>query len=192
MTPLPRPPSHIRGASKTYPNLKLAFHRRSGIPILINPLRDILAVPLQPAALSMDRVQALRQSHSEALGAPLGEERLHLRLLLQAREAGCADRDHGAEHGEACREAAGQLVPVHCHPLEQRVDAVGVGAESADGHVDILLLDLVADGEGEGALDELGVLGAAERAESSVALVGVDRVAVDAEDGVVLFRLAKE
>jgi len=61
-----------------------------------------------------------------------------------------------------------------------------VGAEGGDGEVEVLALDVVAEGEGEGAVDEGRVRGAAEGAQRRVALVGVARGAVFVQDGVVL------
>lgn len=61
-----------------------------------------------------------------------------------------------------------------------------MGAEGGDGEVEVLALDVVAEGEGEGAADEGRVRGAAEGAQRRVALVGVARGAVFVQDGVVL------
>ena len=72
------------------------------------------------------------------------------------------------------------------HPCPEGVDAGGVGAQGGDGQVEVLALDVVGEGQGEGALDEVGVGGAAQGPEGRVALVGVFGGAVGVQDGVVL------
>lgn len=120
------------------------------------------------------------------LGTPGVEKGVDVAQLALGREAGGADLDDGAEHGEAGRQFLLEHGPVGLHPAPEGVDAGGVGAEGGDGEVEVLALDVVAEGQGEGALDEGRVGGAAEGAQGRVALVGVARGAVYLEDGVVL------
>ena len=106
--------------------------------------------------------------------------------VLGGAETRRAHADDGAEHGETGWEALGELVPVVGHETVEGFDTFDVGAESADGHVDILLFDFTAEGEGESSLNQFGSLGSAKGSKGCVALVAVGGVAVCIENDVVL------
>jgi len=175
------------------PNLQLALdmlalhvlHR-----VAAHPFLNILPIPRQPVRLRTDSIAALRQTLVVALGALIREELLHALEAFLARERGCANRDHGAEHTEAGRQLLDQLVPVFGQPGEEGFDTCGMCAETGAGHVYVLLLNFFAENHGESALDEFRVLGSAENTEGRVFLVGVLGIAVYLENGVVLCPLA--
>lgn len=162
MNPLPAPrmlPMVLTSPHRPRPHLQLALNILHRVPL--RPLFNIRPISLQPRSLSANSIQALRQPLIEALRAPLPKESLNTLQIFLARERARADRDHRAEHRQAGREPARELVPVRRHPGEEGFGAFGVGAEAANGHVDVLFFDLAAEGESEGALDKFGVAGSA-------------------------------
>ena len=86
-------------------------------------------------------------------------------------KGGCADRNDRAQHAQARWKPPLELLPVVLDPLPQRMAALGMGSQGGDWQVDVLALDVFAEREVEGALDELRGLGATERAQGRVALV---------------------
>lgn len=154
--------------------------------VVLHPLGDILAVTLDPRNLGADSIQALGQRHLKAVGALALEELLNLGQLLLLSEAGSEDGNKGSEHRQLRREPLDELIPVLSHPGEESLDTLGVAAETSSGHVHILVLDLTTEEKVERRLDELGALGAAEAAESGVALIAVGGGTVEVENGVIL------
>lgn len=61
-----------------------------------------------------------------------------------------------------------------------------MATETCCGQVDILVLDLAAEEQVQGSLDQLGLLSAAEAAQRRVALITAVGLAVEVEDLVVL------
>lgn len=61
-----------------------------------------------------------------------------------------------------------------------------MATETCCGQIDVLILNLTAEEEVQGPLDQLGLLSTAEAAECRVALITVVGLAVEVEDLVVL------
>ena len=61
-----------------------------------------------------------------------------------------------------------------------------MGSETADRQVNILLLDVTTEWQGEGLLDKFGVLSSSEGPKGGVSLVAILRLKVCIEDNVVL------
>lgn len=95
------------------------------------------------------------------------EESLDILQLLFSAEASGAELNNGAQHSQSRRETLVDSVPVGLDPIPAGVDAGWVVTETAEGHVNVLALDLVSRGEIEGAFDEGWVLGCSEAAEGS-------------------------
>jgi hypothetical protein len=159
--------------------------------VLLQPPLHILRVPFEPSGLSADSIDALRQRHVKALRALVGEELLDVLDVLTVGEARCGDRDDRAQHAQARRQPALKFRPVLFDPLPQRVAAFLVRPQRCDGEVDVLALDVLAEGKVESALDELGCLCAAEGAKSGVALVGGGSAFEFFDNGVVLGRVSR-
>ena len=73
---------------------------RSQVLVGLEPCLYIIGVSFQPSLLGSNRIEALRKTLVEALGAALLEECIDFLDLLLAREAASAEADHTAEHAE--------------------------------------------------------------------------------------------
>lgn len=114
------------------------------------------------------------------------EKVLHILQLLLSAEAGCAELHHRAQHTERRRQTLVDGIPVVLQPGPASVDTRRVATETTQGHVDVLVLDLVAAGQVESALDQGGVFGGTQAAEGRGLLIGSGGIAEAVEDDVVL------
>lgn len=123
--------------------------------ILLHPLRHIILVAAEPVGLGLNAVKALCQAHSESLRASRLEELLDSLLLLWPSEARRADGDDGAQDSKPWWKLLVELLPVLTQPDEQCLNTLSMCAKSREWHVDVLLLNLVAQCKSERALDQL-------------------------------------
>jgi hypothetical protein len=89
--------------------------------VLLQPLLNILRIPLKPCSLSANGIDALRQRHVKALGALVGEEGLDVLNVLAVREAGRGNGNDRAQHAQARRQPPLKFLPVVLDPLPQGV-----------------------------------------------------------------------
>jgi hypothetical protein len=129
-------------------------HLLREIPILLQPLLHISAIPLHPSRPRPHRIQRLCQCPIEPLRALLSEKLLHLRDLLHARESAYTYLHDSAHHREARRQFLRDGLPVARQPRPERFSAFGARAETGDGEVDVLGLDCIGESEIKSALDE--------------------------------------
>lgn len=176
-------PTAADGAAVT---TTLPLQLRLEVAVLLDPRSHVVSVTLDPRDLASDGVLALQQRLEEVLGVLVLEEGLHLIQLLLLGEAAGADRDHATKDGRVATQSLGDIGPLVAQPREESLDALGMAAKAAGREVDVLTLDLARQDEVKGPLDKFRVLGTAEAAERSVALVAAGRGPEEVQDLVVL------
>lgn len=143
------------------------------IAVLLQPARNIFAVPTKPGDLGADAIETLSECSIEAISILILEECLYLGQLLRLRQAGCRNLHHGAQGWECGREAFVELIPVLRQPREECLDTLGVTTQTGSGEGDVLTLDLAAEEQAECLLDKLWLLSTTQGAQGSVALITV-------------------
>src|SRR5690606_29280395 len=109
--------------------------------LLLQPLLNILLITSDPSRLDCDTIQALSKTHLESLAVLGRKEILDFLGLLIRTEAGSHNLNDRAEHAKSWWEFLDNGIPVVLGPLPKSFGTSGMGTESRDWKVDILLLD---------------------------------------------------